>query len=379
MPADFSLSLDRRRFLRTASFTALSTATARLFADDAHPTTPRTVEDDLRTALEDPPLTMLFEGTTAEECRRWQAEFRGRLEQLLGPSTAPESWETVEESRTELGDHTRLELLLRAPGLWDLPVYLLLPKDDRSAARRPAVVCVHGHGDFGHHPIVGRTDLEGVAAAIEKAHYDYGLQFVRRGYVVAAPCLVPFGRRVQGGSYKTDDPCAITFIRMAALGQLPITSNLRDIRWAISLLQQRPEVRDDRIGCVGLSYGGRMTMLSTAMDERIRAAAVSGALNMLQERARGKYSCGSQMIPGLLNYGDYPEIASLIAPRPCVWEVGSQDKLMVAGWRDVFRERMELAYAALGAADQLQFDNFEGGHQWHGDVAYPLFERVLKS
>ena len=33
-------------------------------------------------------------------------------------------------------------------------------------------------------------------AEIEKCRYDYGLQLVRKGYVVAAPCLLPFGRRL---------------------------------------------------------------------------------------------------------------------------------------------------------------------------------------
>ena len=86
----------------------------------------------------------------------------------------------------------------------------------------------------------------------------------------------------------------------------------------------------------------------------------------------------AQMIPGLLKYGDYSEIGSLIAPRPCVWETGSDDGLIVPRWDDVFRERLLRVYAALGAADQLHFDRFEGGHEWSGRIAFPLFDDVLK-
>ena len=266
-----------------------------------------------------------------------------------------------------------------APGVPSVPVYLLVPHGLKDGERVPGVLCVHGHGPFGNEPIVGRRNLEGVAENIEKHNYDYGLQFVRRGYVVAAPCMIPFGRRVDRDRYGGNDPCAVTFVRMQSIGRLPITANLRDLRWCIDLLQSRPEVRADRIGCGGLSYGGRMTMMVTAIDQRISVACVSGALNLLQERMTLRHSCGSQMIPELLKYGDYAEIGSLIAPRTCVWETGSVDSLIVPKWDELFRNRLRRVYQALQAPDQLHFDKFEGGHVWSGRIAFPLFNKVLKS
>ncbi len=119
-------------------------------------------------------------------------------------------------------------------------------------------------------------------------------------------------------------------------------------------------------------------MMVSAVDERIRVASVSGALNLLQERMTLRHSCGSQMIPSLLKYGDYSEIGSLIAPRPCVWETGSKDGLIVPKWDEVFRDRLRRSYKVLGAADKLHFDRFEGGHEWSGRIAFPLFDEVLK-
>ena len=75
-----------------------------------------------------------------------------------------------------------------------------------------------------------------------------------------------------------------------------------------------------------------MTMLTAALEPRIKVAAVSGALNVMQERLAQPYSFGAQIIPGLLQYGDVPEIGSLIAPRPAVWEVGSRDGLVKQGY-----------------------------------------------
>ncbi len=339
----------------------------------------QTVHDDIASALKRAPLRMQFRGSTVDQCTAWQRAFRTKLDELLGVSAPPVVWRVKQERRTELSDHVRYELVLQADGIPSVPLYLLVPQSLADGQRAAAVVCLHGHGDFGHHPIVGRKDLPGVGKVIEDCNCDYGLQFVRRGYVVAAPCMIPFGRRVDEGKYGGTDPCAVALVRMQALGQLPITANLRDVRWVIDLLQQRSEVRPDRIGCAGLSYGGRMTMLASAVDRRIRVAAVSGALNLLQERLSARYSCGVQIIPDLLEYGDYSEIGSLIAPRPCVWEVGDTDPLIVSEWDEVFRDRLRRVYRALGAVDQLVFDKFVGSHVWNGRQAFPLFERVLRA
>ena len=119
-----------------------------------------------------------------------------------------------------------------------------------------------------------------------------------------------------------------------------------------------------------------MTMLTAAVEPRISLAVVSGALNVMQERIQQSYSCGAQVIPGLLTYGDVPEIGSLIAPRYCVWEVGDKDGLITRSWADQAKKKMNRVYATLGAADRIYYDHFSGGHRWNGGVAYPLMKKV---
>lgn len=162
------------------------------------------------------------------------------------------------------------------------------------------------------------------------------------------------------------------------VGKLLIAENLRDSLWALELLARHERVDANRLGCVGLSYGGRMTMLTEALEPRIKAAVVSGALNLMQERISKPFSCGAQIIPGLLNYGDNPEIGSLIAPRACLWEVGARDRLIPPKEAEEFIRRLRLAYKAFDAEDRLQVDRFDGGHRWHGEVAYPLLGKILR-
>ncbi len=368
--------MDRRQLLRCSGATLFAGLGAGpLLA--GQPNALPTVDDRIKQLAAEAPLALRFRGTTADECRRWQADFAAKLRELLGDFKPPSKWQTVTERTVDLDDHRRDELILKADGLPALPLYLLTPRK-KSDRQRAGILALHGHGPFGYDPVAGCDDRPGVAAAIRSSNYDYGRQLVRRGFVVAVPCLTPFGRRLgKVDASRKDDPCAVTFIRLQLLGKLLMGENLRDALWSLDALARHEQVDARRLGCVGLSYGGRMTMLAAAVDPRIRVAVVSGALNVMQERVGQQYTCGAQVIPGLLKYGDVPEIASLIAPRPCVWEVGSRDGLIAPKWADEALGRIRRAYKALDADDRLHVDRFEGGHDWSGRVAVPLLEKVL--
>ena len=85
------------------------------------------------------------------------------------------------------------------------------------------------------------------------------------------------------------------------------------------------------------------------------------------------------MIPGLLEFGDTPEIGGLIAPRPCIWEIGTRDSLVVKGWDEKAIERLQRAYAAAGKPENLEFHRFGGGHEWSGATTRTMLAKHLKS
>jgi dienelactone hydrolase len=191
--------------------------------------------------------------------------------------------------------------------------------------------------------------------------------------------MTPFGDRLgPKEAFGKQDPCGDVFIRMQILGKTLMGENLRDCLWAVELLARHEEVDAERIGCVGLSYGGRMTMLTAALEPRIKVAVISGALNAMQERVSRPYSCGAQIIPGLLQYGDVPEIASLIAPRWCVWEVGAKDTLIDSAWAAEIQKRQRRLLVKLGADDRMIVDLHDGGHVWNGTVAVKVLAKELR-
>lgn len=367
--------LSRRHMLvlSGAALSAVRGASANAGESGAVPT----AHQHIRKLAAAAPLSMQFPGGSADECRQWQQRFSTKLRSLLGRHAPPKAWETIVEREVELPDHVRRELVLQADGHPALPVYLLAPKQ-KTDAPRAGVLAIHGHGDYGYDPVAGRDDRPGVARAIASANYDYGRQLARRGYVVVCPCLTPFGRRSEGRDAYDSDPCAVTFVRLQLLGKVLMAENLRDCLWATEMLARQKDVDEQRLGCVGLSYGGRMTMLTAALEKRIKAAVISGALNLMQERIGGKYSCGAQVIPGLLQFGDVPEISSLIAPRHCCWEIGARDGLIKPDWADKALKRIGRAYRAYDAEDRLIVDRFDGGHRWNGRVAFAMLDKVLR-
>jgi dienelactone hydrolase len=254
-----------------------------------------TVDDEIRRALDAAPLEMQFRGTTLEELAAWQRAFAAKLGELIGPHTPPKKWTVKTLSSRELPDHTREELRIEADGTPSLPLYVLRPKRD-GAQKFSIVLCLHGHGPFGHDAVAGVDDTPELREEIRKASYNYVRQLVREGYLCVVPCFTPFGRRFDAKPRAArTDPCAVAFVRLMVLGRTLLGENLRDAKWALDDAPTRPDARADRIGCVGLSYGGRMTMIVTALDPRVRVAVVSGALNVFQERARSaNYSCGAQ-------------------------------------------------------------------------------------
>jgi dienelactone hydrolase len=351
-----------------------------LRADDAAPLAKLpTVNEEIRRAAAAAPLAMQFHGTTPAELAAWQREFSAKLGELIGPHAPPKTWTVKVLSTRTFADHVREELLLEAEGTPSLPLYVLRPVS-ATQTRFPIVLCLHGHGGYGHDAVAGVDDTPELKRAIASCNYDYGRQLVREGYLAVCPCFTPFGRRLGSKQGKgVTDPCAVEFVRLMYLGRTLLGENLRDAMWALDYATTRPDARADRIGCVGLSYGGRMTMVVTALDPRVRVAVISGALNVFQERIAGAgYSCGAQVIPGLLQFGDTPEIGSLIAPRPTIWEAGRKDALAVPGWLEKAQERIQRAYTAAGAAENFQVHRFDGGHVWNGETAIPLLAKILK-
>src|SRR5260370_40890818 len=104
------------------------------------------------------------------------------------------------------------------------------------------------------------------------------------GFVVLAPDARGFGERTEG----SEQGCYIPGVVSLLLG-LPIPGQrLRDDLAALDYLCALPGVDAGRVGCVGLSEGGKRTLYLAALHDRVRPAGISGYFRTLPGPIRAR-------------------------------------------------------------------------------------------
>jgi dienelactone hydrolase len=312
-------------------------------------------------ALDPPPVERL------EELVAWRARCRARLDELLGPlpEPVPLALETLE--RTQADGYRRERVVYDTEAVMSVPAYLLIP--DGRVNPGPAVLACHGHGP-------GKDHVCGLVST-ETPNGDYAHQLARRGYVVLAPDLRCFGER---SDWNPPDhyACDTNLVHAVMAGERPLTNNLWDLARSLDVLEAHPLVAPDRIGAVGLSLGGTMTLFLAAWDERVAAAVVSGYFSSWAESHKVPWNmCGSQVLPGMLGALEHVDLAALIAPRPLLVETGRGDLLFPVEAAEQAMGQLRTIYGYEGAPEHLVHDVFDGEHQWHGTVAYDFLARWL--
>lgn len=323
-----------------------------------------------------------FSAASEREARTWRSKAMAKLRDLLGemPPSIPLSAETVEE--VDCGTYTRQKIIFDSDSHSSVPAYVLVPKNIQAPA--PALLCLHGHGP-GKDVVAGVTTAderfseEQKISSIQQHNYDYAHQFAERGYITLTFDFRCFGERSDMATpLRNHDRCDLQFMRGALLGINLLALHVHDTIRAIDYLDERLEVDSRRIGCVGLGFGGTMTMWATTLDKRIRAAAISGYFGQFDSFAINQaHICGSQFVPALRRYFDLADIAALIAPRPLLVQSGTTDPVFsVPSVKSAFAD-LKHAYKVWGVPEYLSHDLFEGGHQFNSEPAVRWFDKWL--
>lgn len=98
-------------------------------------------------------------------------------------------------------------------------------------------------------------------------------------------------------------------------GVSPLARNLWDLGRSLDVLAAHPLVDPGRIAAAGLSYGATCTLFLAALDERVRAAVVSGYLSSwVAAHTVPRNMCGSQVLSGMLGRIEHLDLACLVSP-----------------------------------------------------------------
>ncbi|MDQ1466770.1 MAG: hypothetical protein QOH10_1185 [Actinomycetota bacterium] len=305
----------------------------------------------------------------------YRERVRSRLADLLGawPEQVPLDVEVLEHD--DAGPYRRERIVFDTEPTMSVPAYLLVPHARTEPG--PAVLAIHGHG-AGKSMVCGLDEgRDELRDEITEQHGDYAHQLACRGFVVLAPDLRGFGERAD---WNPPDryQCDWNLVSATLAGANPLTQNLWDMQRSLDVLAQHPLVDPQRIGAAGLSYGGTATLFLAALDERVKAAVVSGYFSSWAAAHRVPWNmCGSQIASGLLGRLEHVDLGALVAPRALLVETGTDDPIFPVGAAREAFATLARVYEMLQARDRLVHDVFDAGHKWHGEQAYPFLEREL--
>jgi dienelactone hydrolase len=271
-------------------------------------------------------------------------------------------------------DRIELEVL---PGI-RFRAYLLIP--DPVLAPSPAVVALHGHG-YGSRQIVG-LQPDGSPAPEDPAG-QYAVSMARRGLITIAPDVAGFGDRMTAGDRRFDPDAGYSCYRLVhrlALHGLTLAGmRIAETRGVISYLASREEVDPHRIGLIGHSGGATLALLTSVVDDRAAALALSAYPNTFAASIETVHHCACNYLPGILGVAELPDLLAAVAPRPLFCESGEHDPIFpVHGFREAMRRAAE-AYDRAGAADRLTQDLFPGVHQVSGRRMFDWLNDTLQS
>ncbi|MCC7009711.1 MAG: acetylxylan esterase [Acidobacteria bacterium] len=319
------------------------------------------------------PRALRFQASTRLEAERWQAALRTKLVELLGgipAGTVPLRAETLEVR--EFPRYRREKLVFdSAPGV-SVVAYVLAPV----GRPRPlaTMICVPGHGR-------GVDDIVGIDEAgrdrSDKAGYqhDFAIQVVEAGMAAVAIEPMGFGARRdernarRGLGQKACDPTAGGAL---LVGQTLLGWRVRDVMRTLDLIAERPELDASRVGCMGISGGGTVTLFSAALEPRLGAAMVSGYLNTFRDSIGSLVHCADNYVPGILDWAEMHDVAGLIAPRPLFVESGTRDDIFPIAASTESVARVRDVYRVFGADAALDHEIFDGEHSFWGRRGIPF-------
>lgn len=273
------------------------------------------------------------------------------------PDPTPPRFERLGEDHLATYYRTWIPVL---PGVHAVGLYLV-PRERNG--RVPLVISMHGGG--------GSPE---VALFRGGANYhDMVRGGVKRGYAVWAPTHL---FRADGFPpdvrQRTDERLRLVGTSLTAVEIAKITRGL-------DVLLRRPEVDPRRVGMVGLSYGGYYTLITTALEPRIRAA-VSSCYFGVQE---GRYELSELSVPTDFRFPDRftllrdPELVALICPRPLEIQAGARDNASHREPGKGLAPESAEYYRRLGKPEAFRFLVFEGGHEFHDPTAWEWLGRHL--
>lgn len=318
-----------------------------------------------------------FSGGTLSEFASWSASARPALRALLGVDAIRETMGSFEpyvslRDPEDLGEYTRQYGILHAePGL-EVPFWFLKP---RGAGPYPIGVFPHGHyREHGLDYAVGIAANQEMDEKIKAGDRDVAVQAVKHGFAAIAPatrgflpaCIPDLNGR-HGGSN-----CRSHLIHCLLAGRTVIGERVWDLERLVDWAITQPDVDASTILMMGNSGGGVATLYAAACDPRISIAVASCSFCTFLGENGMIHHCDCNAVPGIMRFGEFHDVAGLIAPRSLLIVHGRTDPLFPVSEIERAVSRLRNLYDAAGAAERFRHEWGPEGHRFYRALMWPF-------
>lgn len=330
-----------------------------------------------------------FSGDRFHSLEEFKTTNREKIFELYGyrPASAQLNVEIVE--RKEFKDFIREKIIFSTSEYFRVPAYVHIPRN--ITGRAPAIVDLHSHGGmflYGKEKVIDFEQNDQPMIRYHQVNYEgrpTTTQLVRRGYIVITIDAFLFGeRRVlmdedqnygwDRSAYSADDIAhlndrcrtkANTVVKSLIYAGKTWSGIVSwdDIR-TVDYLVSRPDVDPERIGCIGVSFGGWRSLFLAGLDERISAACVTGFMSTVKPMIKNHIDTHSwvHFVPGLHRYLDIPDVASMMAPKPLLVQQCRQDGLFPLHGMVESVDKIAAIYEKAGVPNQFEGRFYEQPH-----------------
>ena len=333
----------------------------------------------------------------------WKTEARAKVMECMGPPPpAADDWDMTVLAEEQRDGYTAQRIEVALSRWYRVKGYLLVPVESRESRVeskkpvRPAIVLFHDHGA---HLSIGKekmvrpfavdsavvADADAWAVQLYEGQY-LGDYLAKAGYVVLtmdAPLWSERGRK-EGVDRKKYDIIAGNMMMLGA--DLCAYMHYDDLR-TVDFMASLPFVDEKRIGVAGCSMGAYRAWMAAALSDKVAAGCadcwmVTTEAQLTTRYGRKENGGFANCIPGLRRWMDYPDMASLAAPKPMLFINGKRDKLFPIPGVERAYDIMHGVWETAGEPENLETYLIDQPHECNREnqrMMLDFFNRHLMS
>lgn len=312
----------------------------------------------------------------------WKKAARDKIKEYLFYSPPPVPFDATVIDEEDRGSYIAQKIVFNISADSRVLSYMLIPK---GKGPFPAVLLLHDHGarfDIGKEKVIRPFDVpeERIKSSLEWINTLYGGRYIgdelaKKGYVCLATDMLNWSDR-GGAQYDGQQALASNLFRLGS--SFASTIAYEDLR-AAEFLSEQPMVDSSRVAAMGLSVGAFRTWQVAALSDRIKAGAsicwmttIKGTIVPGNNAVRGQ-SAYTMTHPGLYNFLDYPDIASVACPKPMLFFNGLQDKLFpVPSVNDAY-DKMHKVWDSQNAGTKVYTKLWDEAHIFSKEMQEDAF------